>query len=318
MGIVGGENRGFADLHVHTRHSDGDLTTLQLVTKAIGYGLRAMAITDHDSIAAYEADAAVLEGASRQGLDILPGIEISTKEQDGTQRHILGYAINPGYQPFKAFLAGIQSARTVYTQNVCQSLEAGGWKINYDVLYSGGGTITKAHIARNLLADPRNARLCQKYTGQARPSEGLLIESTLIAGQPFFVPRQDHVSPIEAITTIHEAGGVAVVAHPSFSIMRGEPLEELCDTFLKRGIDGFEATYVQYDRSNADKPHEHRRELEAFCQEHDLIATGGSDYHTSNESRLGTFIDLGFQNHPWQVSYDTVAAIRARADRYRS
>lgn len=304
-----------ADLHTHTMHSDGSLRTRDLMARAVRNGVGLLAITDHDSVDAFILDQSdIAELTLENNLRVIPGIEISTSDETA-KYHVLGIDINPFNHTLRAFLADISDAREDYARQIVSLMEGSGWEFNADS-FQGGGTITKAHIARAALMCSVNARLCYQATGTERPTVGQLIEATLVKGKPFYRER-DEISPKTAIDTIHAAGGAAILAHPTFNIMHGEDAGKLCSKFASYGVDGIEAVYIQHDRSNDDRVVEFCRELTTYADQHDLVVSGGSDFHTDNITAFGAYIDVGFANHPWSVPLSMADRVIARAQKYK-
>ncbi len=308
---------GIIDLHTHTNHSDGDLSTQRLLERGMFYGLDAISITDHDTVAAYQVDRSLLKKAEETGLQVMTGIELSTAtERD--KYHVLGFNIDVDHPDLQERLAVLRETRIIYATETCHLLQEHGWHIDENKLLSDPGTITKAHIARALLAHPANAAHFKAWTGTAVPTEGQLIESTIGHGGPLYVSRSHEMTPGEASELIHNVGGVAVLAHPSFNLMKGEEITELTQNVLDWKLDGIEAIYIQYDRSDNDRVVEYRDELTKFAADYGLIVTGGSDFHTDDEQRLGKYIDLGFANYPWSVPFTVLAEIEQRSRMYCS
>ena len=291
----------YIDLHTHTLHSDGALTPQQLLQKAKEYGLVALAITDHDSIESYDQQTLAL--AKNLGIELVPGIEFSTRDNEGTKYHILGLFVDLRNPQLKALTKVLKTQRQQYSLKVCEVLNQNGWKIDTAKLLTHSGTVTKGHIAKTVLRNPENIAKLKRIFGGRLPSMGEFIEKVMIKGCSCFVKHDEILTPQEAIDIIHKAHGIAILAHPSFNIIKGESSQKLCSKFKKMGIDGFEAIYIEYDRSHNDAEIQHIKELTQYAREHDLTITGGSDYHCSDDQTVGKFIDLGFANHAIKVPY---------------
>lgn len=311
-------NEQYVDLHTHTKHSDGELTTEQLLRRAVEYKLSAIAITDHDSVAAYVNDQEILARiAHESGLEVVPGIELSTTDAEGNKRHILGLGINPFAPELTEVLEDMQLNRLRYTSDTCNILQFHGWHIDTEGLLSQSATITKAHIARALLADARNKALWTESTGTETPTEGQLIEATIAKDKPFYISKEEDMRPERAVEIIHKVGGVAILAHPSFNLMKGESFANLERNMLAWHLDGVEAVYVQYDRSDNDREADFLVPLLKFADRHGLLITGGSDFHTDSEAQIGKYIDVGFYNHPWKVPIELLTKVKQRSSDYR-
>ena len=296
------------DLHTHTTFSDGLLTPEKLFEKAKSYKLKAISICDHDTIKAYE-DRKTFSCAKRTGIELIPGIEFSTIDKKGAKYHILGFLIDIKNKNLKEFIKRIQKERNSYVEKVCELLNSDGWHIDAKKIIRTNISITKAHISRNLLADKRNQVKIKEHFNKI-PSEGEFTETLLIKGKKYFVNDKNKIKPEEAIDIIHASKGVAILAHPGFNIMGGEKIKNLCDNFKSMGIDGFEAINIQYDKRNKDKRVDYVKEFTKYCIENNLLFTGGSDFHHSNKKLIGKFIDLGFKNDKYSVSYDIVEKLK--------
>ncbi len=301
--IMSGE---IVDLHTHTDCSDGVLTPVELLNRANEYGLAAVAITDHNTVAAYTAP--TWEAAKRLGLELVPGIEISTADKEGRRYHVLGLLVDTGDPGLVALTQQVQADKLKLAYETVEYLRRDGWQIDGEVL-EREGVISKSHIARAMIAGETNIDRLKTMFGDRLPTEGELVEATMIGKKIRGIP--EYWSPQAAIEVIHGAMGVAILAHPSFNILMGERPEEMAPRFVGWGIDGFEAISVVYDRSRQDREVENRQYFTDFSCAHGLVITGGSDFHHDDASLIGTFVDLGFVNHPWEVSYGVLDDLRA-------
>jgi 3',5'-nucleoside bisphosphate phosphatase len=305
------DSEGLIDLHTHTNHSDGELTPSELLDKARRYGLAAISITDHETVSPYSSETA--RHAEQAGVELVPGIEISTQGAKDNPYHILGLLIDPSNQALNSQLEDMQTQRIWYARTMCDLLEgAMGLEIDRDALFEGGGIITKGNIARAVVGDPGNtSRLKHLFDGDV-PTEGRFIEATMIKGKPCYIERPGVISPQHAVDLIHGANGVALLAHPAFYVMKGEPLEELCGRAVSWGIDGLEAINVQHDKSKGDQRVDLTDKFTTFAVKNNLVISGGSDYHT-DKPNFGKHIDLGFRNYPGRsVPYTVLDNLRQR------
>jgi predicted metal-dependent phosphoesterase TrpH len=309
------QKEGIIDLHTHTTHSDGELTPKELLTKANNYDLTAISITDHDTIAAYTPE--TFDIAEKLKVELVPGIEISTTDHEKRKYHILGLLIDIENPDLIDLTAKLKNKRTAYTEQLCDMLIENGWAIDRDNLLTDQRAVTKAHIARSLIAHPHNTKTLKDMFDGRLPREGELIEATMIRGKPYYIESPGEIGPQEAINTIHAASGLAILAHPGFSIMKGENFDNLSKKFVNLGIDGFEAINVQYDRSNNDREVDHIEQLTNFALQNRLVISGGSDFHIDNENTLGKFIDLGFKNDHRKVPYPVLENLREYKEAHR-
>ena len=306
MGLMSA--KGTIDLHSHTVASDGVLTSEQLIRRAANLGLKALAITDHDTTNAHTPTAGALAGLLK--LELVSGIEISTRDADNNKYHILGLLIDLHCPELLKLTHDVELERKRIAIEHIDLLQKHGWEIDLQDL-NFKGVIVKTHIADAVIQNPKNKQKLIDEFGKV-PTQGQFIESWLIKGKPADVSQRNSISPQEAIDVIHKAKGIAILAHPSFNIMLGADPETLCKEFLAMGIDGFEAIYLQMDRSDNDKVIEHRDFLTAFAAKHELVISGGSDYHTSDITTFGKVVELGFSNKDWKVEYDILQKLKDR------
>lgn len=293
------------DLHTHTTISDGAFTPRELIDRAIAYKLTAIAICDHDSIGAYSPD--LFSYARDKGVELIPGIELSATTEAGKSYHIAGLFIDLESVVLRDVLERLQKNRRGYVAKAIAALKDGGFSV--DETYLKAESVTKAHIARGVVRNPINQGRLMREFGRV-PAEGQFIETYMSSGQKCFVERVKDFTPVAAIKNIHEAGGLAFLAHPASYVVNGENLRNLCDEFRRLGIDGFEVYNVQYDRSHHDDEVDLSKDVAAYCEEFNLLQSGGSDFHTDDESVIGKFIDLGFNNHIMKMPDDLLAKMR--------
>ncbi|MDO9572801.1 MAG: PHP domain-containing protein [Candidatus Omnitrophota bacterium] len=253
----------YADLHVHTIESDGTSSPAQLVKGALERGLSAIAITDHDTVGAI---AEVLKEAQETTLEIIPGIEL-TSQQDNQEIHILGYFLDYTQQGLLDKLQLVQQNRVQRVYKIVENLKGLGIELNAQTVFdiSGRGTVGRMHIARALLLDGwvgSTSEAFRKYIGDDSPA--------YVCGF--------HLSVLEAIKLISEAGGVAVLAHPYVL-----DNDELITEFVSYGLQGLEVYYPEHSQSQVNFYLDLAKNL-------GLLVTGGSDFHGSVKPniKLGT------------------------------
>lgn len=260
------------DLHSHTRASDGEWTTKQLVEAALSAGLTALAITDHDTLASYHEAKALTE---RKDLIIIPGVEVSS-DYNGQSLHLLGYFVDPNDSVFEARLQSIQAARNDRTPKMLQRLRELGMPLEPgDVAAEADGVVGRPHIAAAMVKKGYVASVVDAF------------DKYLADGKPGYVPK-DRVSPSDAIRWIHEAGGIAVIAHPrSLKMrMRGLSYGSIIGSLALDGLDGVECYYSSHNEKTC-------HELLRVAARMGLCATGGSDFHGPTV-RQGVKIGVGY------------------------
>lgn len=278
------------DLHSHTLHSDGTLTPSELVALARERGLRALALTDHDTTGGLEE---ALRAAAQAGLELVPGIEVSVQYDPGTM-HILGYFIDHQSPRLQERLRGFQEARRNRNPQIIQKLNEMGVSITLDevVAESGGDQVGRPHFARVLIR--------KKYARDIPEAFG----KYLAKGAPAYVDKR-HMAPEDGIRMITESGGIAVLAHPKqLRAKTAEELEAVLDRLVAAGLGGIEA----YSSSQDEKESRAYREA---GERRGLFVTGGSDFHGANKSQ----VELGRMGDWADVRYEVVEAMRQASGR---
>jgi len=280
------------DLHAHSTASDGSFTPLELVRYAAEKKLSAMALTDHDCVDGVEE--AVTEG-ERLGLEVIPAVELSADHPGGTM-HILGFFVDRRQEGFCGRLRRLQEARRERNPKIIRNLQALGLNITYDevVAASGGGQVGRPHFAKVLIQ--------KGYVSSTQEA----FERYLKKGAPGY-EEKFRFSPKDAIAAIHEAGGVAVLAHP-FTLYKDPsiPLDPLLDVLSKAGLDGMEVIYSTYSE---DQARYYRERAEKFH----LLASGGSDFHGAHKPG----IDLGVGQGRLKIPYELLEPLRKKAEGHR-
>lgn len=267
----------FIDLHVHSNCSDGTYTPEELVNYALEKNLRAIALTDHDTT---EGVRRAQETAKGTGLELIPGIELST-EYNRKDIHILGLGIDIENVHFQNQLKRFQDERNIRNEKIITLLQ----KYNVEITLEQMGkeypdcVWTRAHFARFLLEHGY-----VKDMGQA-------FSLYLGDDSPCFVPR-DKVKPFQAINLIHEGGGYAVLAHPLLYHLPYEKLDKLVKSLVDSGLDGIEAIYSTNRFSDESS-------MRQLAKRYGLAITGGSDFHGDNKPT----IDLGSGKGNLQIPY---------------
>ena len=253
-----------ADLHIHTRASDGELPPAQVVRAAAAARLDYIAITDHDTI---DGLAEALAAADGGPVRVITGVEVSSQHQ-GVEVHMLGYHVRPGAGPLLAHQHSALGRRQERAREMVRILQGRGISIDYEDVLRIAGASTRAigrpHVARALVAG-----------GHVR-SMGEAFERYLADGGPAFV-RSDLPSVEHAIGMIRASGGTAVWAHPGHEV-----LEPFAPVFAGWGMEGIEVFRPSTQPNDA-------RRMRAVAREAGLFLTGGSDWHGPHRARLGDF-----------------------------
>lgn len=256
------------DLHVHSSASDGTFSPRALLAEAKKAGLAAMALTDHDTMDGIEEAAAA---AGELGIELVPGVEIST-EYRGCEIHVLGYYVSAAYPRLKAMLEEFREFRATRNERMVKRLNEEGFSITMEALAEKfpDSVLTRAHVARYL---------CE--TGQL-PDIRTAFAKYLGENCPCYINRPK-ISPVDAVTLILEAGGIAVLAHPVLYSLTEEDLRQMILEMKHAGMCGLEAVYSE--NTADDEAH-----MRALAEEYGLLLSGGSDFHGKNKPdiKLGT------------------------------
>jgi 3',5'-nucleoside bisphosphate phosphatase len=280
--------RDVIDLHAHTLYSDGSASPAQLVALAHSRGARAIAITDHDTVAGLAEGRAA---ADELGIEFVNGIEISAEYSPGTM-HILGYFVNADSRPLAVKLDELRNARNNRNPRIAARLQALGLDINYEDVarLAGNEVVGRPHFAR-LMVERGYARSIQDA-----------FDRYLAKGAAAYVEKA-RLSPAESIALIHEAGGAAVLAHPyQLRLPSIEEVERLIVELAAMGLDGIEAIYSRHSPVERDV-------YARMAARHGLLVTGGSDYHGTYKPDISIVIGKG----DLEVPYALIEQLKARA-----
>lgn len=246
-----------ADLHMHSVFSDGTDEVPAIVAKAKAAGLSLMSLTDHDTV---KGVGLALEEGEKQGIKVLPGIEISTYAV--CEVHILGYNIDINNDRLLTRLAEIEDKRHERIKAILTNLKKYNIELDEEKIFDRIGTVGRMHIAKQLLAKG----FCQTIT---EAFDRYLGERGIA-----YVPSK-RITPLEGVKLIKAAGGLAVVAHPLIFCQKGK-LDDLIGGLKTYGLDGLEVYYPTHSLDDTAK-------LYDLAKKNRLIATGGTDYHGLNK-----------------------------------
>ncbi len=239
------------DLHLHSTASDGVLSPVQLIDAARTVSLDVIALTDHDSIEGIDE---ARHAAGAAGVQVIAGVELSAHD-DEREVHILGLHLDR-LDTLRTRLRELADARRERAREIVQRLNDAGVRITFaDVLaLAGESALGRPHVARTLIAH-----------GWAHDNRDA-FERYLLPGRPGYVAKR-RLAVGDAIAMLHEAGGLAVLAHPSTD----DSLERLT-AFTHHGLDGLEVAHPSLGA-------EDRARLRAAADHLGLVKSGGSDWH---------------------------------------
>lgn len=249
------------DLHTHSLVSDGSDTPEGLVARARAAGLDAIALTDHDTVAGWEAASAAGE---RLGVRVVLGIELSTSNGSRGQ-HLLGYNLDPAHPAVHEILRRGATAREDRVAALFSRLDDLGLPVDRDhVLSLAGGIPSRKHVAAGLVR-----------AGHATTDDEAFAEF-LNESRPAYVPRYRPTIE-QAIGAIDAAGGVSVIAH-SWDRKRGAVIaEERFSELASCGLDGVEVDHPAHAAEDRDA-------LRSIAANLGLAVTGSSDYHGTRKT----------------------------------
>ena len=268
----------FVDLHLHSRFSDGTYAPEEVAAQAQRYGLAAIALTDHDSV---EGCPETERACAAVGIEFIAGIEL-TSEQEENELHILGYCIDTHNARLLTEIARFQAVRQNRIREMVERLNRLRVPLSVDAVFALANCRApgRPHVARALVA----ARLCGSLDEA--------FERFLKKNRPAWVPKFK-MSGEKALELIHQAGGVAVLAHPGLN-----RTDQVIPGMVEAGLDGIECFHTKHSTVTTE------RYLELADRFH-LLVTGGSDCHGLNKGKplIGTV----------RVPYQHVEKLKARA-----
>jgi predicted metal-dependent phosphoesterase TrpH len=255
---------GQADLHIHSTASDGRLTPAEVVKEAAKKGLRFIALADHDTIEGITP--ALAAAKSFPDLRLIPGVEISTDIPAG-EVHVLGYFIDYTSRELGAKLDRFRNSRLNRAKGMVAKLDKLGIHLDWPRVeqIAGSSVMGRPHIAQAMLEKGYIDSFKQAFTDY------------IGRDGPAYVEREK-VTPAEAVALIIKARGLAVLAHP---FTAGDP-EAMTIELKSAGLAGIEAYYDSYSDEEIEQ-------LVSLAKKHNLITTGGSDFHglDSTETVIG-------------------------------
>lgn len=272
------------ELHSHTTCSDGSLTPTELVNFAVEKGVKALAITDHDTMAGW---AEATEAAKCLDLEIVPGLELSTVYNERSM-HILGFY--PDWAKLAAPLQERVEGRKRRARKMAEKLSELGYPIKLPDMSSSLAP-GRPHIANAL-----------RKAGHVN-SHNEAFDRFLKDDGPAYVPYEKFTAQ-EGIDLLLSCGAVPVWAHPC--IFRGGTVETVLPELIKAGLMGIEVYHPTHSVSQT-------RKLEEYCQTHSLLMTGGSDYHGPKKEKNPDFKDM----NSLAVPLELLAPIKLAASRLK-
>ena len=277
------------DLHTHSAYSDGTDTPAELVAMAEKHGLKALALTDHDTVAGVPE---LLAAAENTSIEAVTGIELSAEWEQGTM-HVLGYFIDHTNPALQEKIERLRKGRDKRNVEILKKLNKLGYRLLWEDIekQAGRGVVGRPHIAAALVERGR------------MKSKKAVFDLLLAKGRPGYVDR-DRYSAKECIDFIRQAGGVAVLAHPATIHLPDGQLRILIGELKECGLGGIEAYYAEHRPENI-------RKFTGWAEELGLVCTGGTDFHGMNSPDLKLGRGFGQLRVPDEVLEQLKAAIPA-------
>lgn len=253
----------FADLHLHTQFSDGTFTPEELVLHAQKGGLSCIALTDHDTV---EGCARTAAACAAVKMEFIPGAELTAEHQD-TEVHIIGYFLDTHNPALLARIATFQAVRQNRIHEMVAALNKMGVPLKVEAVFALANCRSpgRPHVARALVKEKLVGSLDEAF------------ERFLKKNRPAWVPKTK-MSALESVDLIHQAGGLAVMAHPGLNHN-----DDIIPDLVAVGLDGLECFHTKHSTTMS----EHYLEI---AEKHGLLVTGGSDCHGYSKGRplIGT------------------------------
>ena len=287
------------DLQSHSLHSDGALPAAEVVANAALAGVELLALTDHDTVDGL--DEALAAGATHD-VTVIPATEISAVHGRYEDLHVLGYGIDHHDVTLAERLLAARADRELRAERMGDKLKELGFEIDDTPLAkrrADGKPIGRPHLAQAVLIHPANA---ERLAREGHDDVSSFIPAYLIPSTPAYLART-HPTVGDAIGWIHDAGGVAVWAHPFWDLDADAEVLEAIDVFHAKGLDGVECFYPTH---TAEQTHL----LAERCAELGLLTTGSSDYHGPEHRLFSQF--RAFDTHGHAADLDALLDPDAR------
>ena len=243
------------DLHTHSTASDGRLSPSDLVVRAAAAGVTVLGLTDHDTTGGVSEAALAAAG---KGIELVPGIEV-TAVVDGADVHVLGYFVDAASPSLGVFLDAQRRQRVDRVRQMIGKLASLGVVLDADAILAPGLADRTKAVGRPWIA-------AALVAGGYAANKDDAFDRWLSRGRPAFVPRQG-AAPVDVIRCIHDAGGLASLAHP---VLAGR--DDLIPGWAGDGLDAIEVYHSDHDAETS-------AHYLALATRLHLLVTGGSDYH---------------------------------------
>ena len=264
------------DLQSHSVASDGALAPGEVVRRAHAAGVQLLALTDHDTV---DGVAEALNVADDlDGIAVVPAAEISALDGEREDLHICGYLLDHADRDLLDALERWRVDRRDRAHRMAAALRENGWQLDLPDAIKGDKPVGRPHLAQAVLAHPANAA---RLKDERLANHSQVLEAYLIPGTPGY-RRRTVPTVAEAIGVIHDAGGLAVWAHPFWDLDEPADVVETLTRFKALGLDGVEAFYITHTREQTQVAHDAARQL-------GLLSTGSADFHGPGHPSFSSF-----------------------------
>lgn len=265
------------DLHTHSNHSDGTLSPEELLKEAEEKGIKALALTDHDTASGVRA----LNNSSFK-FEFVPGIELSLQYNGTLRVHMLGLFIDAESPEVLRIENLNKILREERNLNILENLK----NLNYDINYEEVKREAKVTVGRMHFA------LALVKKGYFKDTEEA-ISKLLRPGKPAFVERK-RLGYEEGLESIRKMKGISILAHIGKEIKDYAEIEEVLQNMKDKGLDGLEVFHSDHDKAMTEI-------LEDFSKKYDFLVSGGSDFHGFNKKVVKIGEGRGNLNIPFKV-----------------
>lgn len=254
----------YADLHVHTKYSDGTKEIKDVLQMAVDKGIKAIAITDHDTL--YHFDE-VKKWGELLGIETIRGVEMSCYDEEVHKKiHVVGLYLNEQAEHVEKLCRDTLICRDLYHHQLIEKLKDKGFSITYEDAkkYSPYNIVFKIHIFLALM---------EKYPHVMSPSKYRALFASKTTND---VDRQmGYIDIREGIEAIHKDGGIALLAHPC----EYDNYDEI-EKYVSYGLEGIEISHPGMKKEDYER-------VEKFVDKFHLLCSGGSDFHDDRLTEMG-------------------------------
>ena len=276
------------DLQSHSTCSDGALPPRAVVAAAADAGVELLALTDHDTVDGVDE---ALEASAARGVRLVPAVELSAIDGEREDVHVLGYLVDHRAPALLDALIDFRADRAARALRMAEALRGLGLALDLPQRPSIG----RPHLAQAAFDHPANR---MRLEAEEIVNASQLLEAYLVPGAPAY-RRRTTPTVAEAIALIHDAGGVAVWAHPFWDFHHPDAVLDGIDRFVKLGVDGVEGFYPTHDAVRAAV-------IVERCGQDGLLVTGSADFHGPNHPHFSRF--RAFELHGLEPNLGPISA----------